>query len=77
MLPSYRPGRFVICSRRYRILHLGDVVVVRYRGRTLITRITRMREDEIFIEGDNPGESIDSRQLGWLRRSYIEGVVLL
>ena len=75
MLPKIRPGNIVMALKFLRP-KVGDVVIVRHDNKELIKRITEMRHDGIYVLGDNPQESSDSRQYGWLPVSAVLGVVL-
>jgi len=74
MLPTYRPGDTLLAWRWFRPRR-GDIVVVR-RDRRLIKRVTHVNVEGIFIEGDNPRRSTDSRTFGRVRPDQIEAKVL-
>jgi len=74
MLPSYRPGQTIIVSHS-RCFGIGDVVVVFMQSREALKRITDMKDGKVFVEGDNPDKSTDSRQLGWIVDRHIVGIV--
>jgi nickel-type superoxide dismutase maturation protease len=74
MLPALAAERLVIAIRlRYKP---GDVVVVRHNGREKIKRLHSMQDDQVFLLGDNPPHSTDSRHFGWLSASVIVGKVV-
>ena len=56
-------------------LHLGDVVVARRPDRPeleIIKRITAIDDSgAMFLSGDNPAASTDSRQFGAVTRAHI------
>ena len=81
MLPTLRPGDFVIVDRRphkdWRPSR-GDIVLARdprERERTLVKRVSRCEEGDAWLLGDNPDSSTDSRTFGALPREYILGEV--
>lgn len=74
MLPCYRPGQTVIVSNS-RNFKVGDVVVAFMRGREVLKRITAMKDGHVYLEGDNPDQSTDSRQYGWLIDRHVVGKV--
>lgn len=74
MLPALPAERLIIAVR----LHYkpGDVVVVRHDGREKIKRVHSMQDGQVFLLGDNPPESTDSRHFGWLPKEVIVGKVV-
>lgn len=75
MLPSYPHGK-VIFAWRFGKPRQGDVVIVKHHQVELIKRVDKIDQDRVFLLGDNPEESTDSRHYGWLPLSAIRGVVL-
>lgn len=45
-------------------------------GREQIKRVARIRGSEIYVLGDNPSRSTDSRSYGWIPRSKVIARVL-
>jgi phage repressor protein C with HTH and peptisase S24 domain len=74
MLPAYRPGQIVVALRKRP--RRGDVVVFMHQNLEKIKRVHEVREADVYLLGDNPGESIDSRSFGWLPMEAISGVVI-
>jgi nickel-type superoxide dismutase maturation protease len=75
MAPAFLPGRLVF-AWRLRSPRVGDVVIVRHHHLELIKRISQIEDDRVYLLGDNPAESTDSRQYGWLPMASILGVVV-
>lgn len=75
MLPTYRPGDTLL-GWRWFAPKRGDVVVVQ-TDRPIIKRVTHVNVEGVFIEGDNPRRSTDSRTFGRVRRSQIEAKIIL
>ncbi|HAG96927.1 MAG: hypothetical protein CMK83_02950 [Pseudomonadales bacterium] len=84
MSPTLMPGDVVLVDSWAFNAHpakKGDVVVTRKepQGVILVKRVTRVKEDGqtrwIYIEGDNPARSQDSRQFGWIDSALIIGQV--
>jgi nickel-type superoxide dismutase maturation protease len=80
MTPALRPGD-VLLVRRTRpgaLPVVGSVVVVVLPDRPLaVKRLTRVEADgRVWVEGDNPFGSTDSRQLGALPADSVHGRVV-
>jgi nickel-type superoxide dismutase maturation protease len=75
MAPALLPGQIVI-ARRTSQWSVGDVIIVTHDGLEKIKRITKVNGEAVFIEGDNPSASTDSRHFGWLQNSEIRGKIL-
>jgi phage repressor protein C with HTH and peptisase S24 domain len=76
MMPTLRPGTIVIATARTKRIAPGDVVVVRHEGLDKIKRIRHIDERGVYVVGDNPRLSTDSRDFGWLEHSAVTGKVL-
>jgi phage repressor protein C with HTH and peptisase S24 domain len=75
MLPTYTPGDTLLGWRWFRPRR-GDVVIVQ-RDRPLVKRVTHVNVEGVFIEGDNPRRSTDSRTFGRVRRDQVEARIIL
>jgi nickel-type superoxide dismutase maturation protease len=75
MAPTFTPGRIVF-AWRLRKPRVGDVVIVRHHHLELIKRISQIDGDRVYLLGDNPDESTDSREYGWLSVASVMGIVL-
>ena len=71
MLPAYRPGDWLLVDTRAfagRMPRVGEVVVARdprHATRRLIKRVKSVDiHGNIWLEGDNPAASTDSRHFG-------------
>jgi phage repressor protein C with HTH and peptisase S24 domain len=70
MAPTLAAGTVVV-GVRPRGIKLGDIVVVWHDGLDKIKRVKDITLDRVFIVGDNPAESTDSRHFGWIPRDTI------
>lgn len=77
MSPMLEPGRLIIATTFLGKLKAGQVVVLRKNGRELIKRIERVDTGRVYVIGDNPGSSTDSRHFGWLSTDTVVGRVVV
>jgi type IV secretory pathway protease TraF len=66
MQPALRPGRLLLATGLFASVKPGQVVIVRHGDIEKVKRVQRVREDQIFVVGDNEKVSVDSRSFGWL-----------
>lgn len=66
MAPKLRPGQLIVATTLIRKLKPGQVVILEKNDKQLIKRIERIEADKLFVIGDNPEASTDSRHFGWL-----------
>jgi hypothetical protein len=76
MRPGLPPGRIVIAVRQSHMPRVGDVVIVSHDGGEQVKRVRSTRGAQIYVLGDDPDNSTDSRSFGWLPLSAIQGTVL-
>lgn len=74
MLPALSPGDEVLAWRWVRP-GPRDIVVAKIGHRYLIKRVTKADDDKVYLSGDNPQDSVDSRTLGWIDRRNLIGRV--
>jgi nickel-type superoxide dismutase maturation protease len=75
MLPTYRPGDTLLGWRWFRP-HAGQVVVAVHDGRPLIKRVAQVDGPHIWLLGDNPDASTDSRHFGAISRPALRARVI-
>lgn len=75
MAPAYRHGSIVV-GWRFGRPKVGDVVIVKHHRLEIIKRVDKLKDDQLYLLGDNPEESTDSRQFGWLPLSSVLAVVI-
>jgi nickel-type superoxide dismutase maturation protease len=79
MAPAFQPGDRLLLVRRHRPLREGDVVAFddpRGSGRRLVKRVRVVRGDSVYVVGDNPSSSTDSRAFGSVPASSIRHLVV-
>jgi nickel-type superoxide dismutase maturation protease len=81
MAPTIKHGDQLLVrrTRRGHVPTPGAVVVVQLPdGTEAVKRVVRVEaDDSVWVEGDNPGGSTDSRTLGALPASAVIGSVVL
>jgi signal peptidase I len=90
MLPTLKSGDVAIIKKLIlNNLKSGDIVVIKtpdygdYKSHLAIKRIKRVKCDalsksicQVWVEGDNPAVSFDSRYYGWIDSDKIIGRVI-
>jgi phage repressor protein C with HTH and peptisase S24 domain len=75
MQPAYKPGDTLIGTGWFRP-EVGQVVIVKRASHVIIKRITRMSGELLWIEGDNPSSSTDSRMFGPVSRFELKAKII-
>lgn len=75
MLPTYRLGQVVVI-RRVADVNVGDVVMFRHNDLEKIKRVARAEPGRLYLLGDNPQASTDSRNFGWVGTENLIGKVV-
>ena len=76
MRPGFMPGRIIIAVSPARRLRVGDVVIVRHNGAELLKRVSQLEAGRLYVLGDDPARSTDSRDFGWLEYASLCGRVV-
>ncbi|HUQ84699.1 MAG TPA: nickel-type superoxide dismutase maturation protease [Candidatus Limnocylindrales bacterium] len=81
MSPTLKPGQNVLVSRMSYLIakpKIGDIIAVKDPGdgKTIIKRISEVKNNKYFVLGDNKEHSTDSRKFGMLDRQNIIGKVI-
>ena len=81
MQPTLQPGDRVLVKRlgSNPTLRVGSVLVTWHPQRTnlrLVKRLSSLESTRLWLLGDNPAESTDSRQLGPVATSLLIGEVV-
>lgn len=72
MLPTYKPGRYIIASS-LRTPKVGRVVIATNKGSEVIKRVTDMSRDSLWLTGDNKNSGHNMKVP---RSSFIASVLL-
>lgn len=75
MLPSLSSGRIVFATSILKP-KVGRVVVVKHDNLEKIKRIKSIDSNYLFVVGDNPSKSTDSRHFGKIKSSSVIGRVI-
>jgi phage repressor protein C with HTH and peptisase S24 domain len=65
MKPVLKSGQIVLACYTRRV-RPGHVVIVDHRQIQIIKRVDKMRDRSLYLLGDNPARSTDSRSFGWV-----------
>lgn len=76
MMPVLPPGTMVYARRWVLRLRPGVVVILHHNGMEKIKRIHHIAGDDVYVIGDHPDTSTDSRHFGPISRSAIMAVVI-
>jgi nickel-type superoxide dismutase maturation protease len=79
MEPAVKEGDYLIVSRWYRRLRVGDIVVLRHptKNISIVKRISTVSSNSVHVIGDNKEFSEDSRKFGSLDMERVVGKVIL
>jgi phage repressor protein C with HTH and peptisase S24 domain len=75
MRPTYAPSD-ILLGRRWFTPRPSDIVVAHHHGRPIIKRIVSIGPDQVWLEGDNPAASTDSRNFGAVPISSLEAKII-
>ena len=75
MYPTLEKGRLVIVRRSPK-LKINDIIVFLQNGSEKVKRISGVEGDFLYVLGDNPRYSTDSRQYGYIHRNTVIGTIV-
>lgn len=79
MSPTIKHNNFVLVSGLMYLFKnpaVNDIVAFKHTNSILIKRITKILENKYFVKGDNPKDSLDSKQIGLISKKQILGKVI-
>ncbi len=79
MFPTLKPNQDILSfnwAYFRRKPQVGDIVIVKVKGREIVKRVTKILDGEFWIEGDNKKMSTDSESFGPISRTQIIGKVI-
>ncbi len=76
MAPTLKPGQIVVALKWPSRPQVGSVVIIWHDGREKIKRIQAIEREGVFVVGDNPDGSVDSRQFGHVPPHAIKAKVI-
>lgn len=75
MEPTLKKGKVIAVSEA-RNFDAGDVVVAFVDNKEVIKRISKYEKGKVYLLGDNPDASTDSRTYGWINDRHVLGKVI-
>jgi len=75
-MPTLPPQTFVIGLRMFRKIKPGDIVIFTHGGLEKIKRVQRVQNDNLFVVGDSPEDSKDSRHFGEVENTSVLAKVI-
>lgn len=75
MYPTLEAHQLIVLGQAKRLC-VGDIIVFRHKGREKIKRIHGIEGEFLYVLGDNPRFSTDSRQFGYIPRRAVLGRVI-
>jgi hypothetical protein len=77
MLPELSNGDFVIVSKLYWRLNIGDLIVAEHLNyKSIIKRIVKISETKGVLLSGIHHESVSTEKIGWIPKKQIFGKVL-
>lgn len=76
MSPKLSPGQLLLATPLFKRLRAGQVIIVEHEGKEKVKRIERIRDNQLFVIGDNLEASTDSRHFGWVNRNQVVAKVV-
>src|SRR3990167_9766968 len=76
MTPTLHSGQDVLSINWFVNPKVGDIVVIKKSGKEMVKRIEKVEDDKVFVIGDNPEESTDSRDFGPVNMDQVIGKVV-
>lgn len=76
MHPAIKDGDEILISNipyLFKKPNINDIVAVKFKNKTLIKRIVKIKQSRYFLRGDNKIDSFDSRRFGFIDRKQILG----
>jgi len=71
MEPALPAGSFMLAKLHPKNIKVHDVVAFKHDGLIFIKRASEIKSDQLWLVGDNPHDSLDSRSFGWIDRKNI------
>lgn len=75
MSPTLKNGQLIIASGLKKPA-LNSIVLIDHDGLEKVKRLKKMRQNRIFVSGDNSKYSMDSKDFGWILSTSIIASVI-
>lgn len=71
MMPVLPPKTYVWATAWFKKLVPGDTIIFLHEGKEKIKRISEIKDNELYVLGDHPEASKDSRHFGWISSDIV------
>lgn len=76
MMPVLLPGMLVIGVKKFRKPKPGQVVVILHDDKEKIKRVDQVNDEKMYVLGDHPETSTDSRSFGWVPIDSVKAKII-
>lgn len=76
MVPVLPPGTLVFGLKWFRTVRPGKVIIFTQENRETVKRVDHVQPDGLYVLGDHPETSTDSRHYGPIESSTVSSIVV-
>jgi hypothetical protein len=76
MMPVLPPTTLIWGFRWFNTLKVGSVVIFKHDNKEKIKRISEIKDGKLYLLGDHPDASTDSRSFGWIDTDAVVAKVI-
>ncbi len=76
MMPVLPPTTLIWGFKWFNTLKVGSVVIFEHDNKEKIKRISEIKDGKLYLLGDHPEASTDSRNFGWIETDVVVAKVI-